>query len=879
MTTSPFANPITAGNVLVQPAIQSPNFVSGVSGWAIFENGSAQFNNITLTGGSVIVSGGGQGIFVYSGIPAFGNLIVSMASAAGSDAYGNAYPEGFGVSAGQIPGGLINAGTITNTQIAALAVTAAKIAANTITTAQIALAAGITGTQIASATIGASNIIANTITASQIAANTITAAQIQAATITTGQIAAGTITGSNIAAGTITAANILTSTITAAQLAAGIVYAGIVNGTTITGATIIADGSSGEFLIYSGTPATGNLVGSWSASAGTDAYTNAYPAGLNVTMSSGGGTISGPDYILNSNGLFFYSGIPAANNLVGWITQSSGTDAYGNNYVAGLNVGGYFGAAANSYAALVPQQNAPFSITNAISGTLEAIAALSTGAGTIEAFPGFSGALSLNTGTSEKLAHVLASPSMNTYGTGSCAIILESQNQGGTDTAVITFGTMSSPDAETFVFTPIVSISAYAMLMYSGASGTVVVTKTSGSGTIPIPAGVTSAKAECWGSAGGAGYGGNGSNGAGGGGGGEYAAEPALVVPSGGTVAYVVGAAGTAGTASLASTTGASSTLTGSSVTVTGHGGTQGTGSTAGTGGSGSTNTVHDSGGAGGLGSTTGAAGGGGGASGGTGGAGGAGHQPGGSGNVGGPGGVAQTGGANGGQGGNAGQHGNAGLAPGGAAGGGANNQGSLTSGAGQVRLTYTTGGPAILHSIALAAGTDQYGTAYSAGTVLPGPADTVSYNSGPKFIKLTAGVPVASITPVTIFTHHVAIGDYYLHGVITGANGSTGTLQEQTIEFTGTCAVSGMRVTVRSAQTATATSTAALGQVGGLGSIPAGGRTPALSEVFTIEWDGFITVSTAGTLIIGGLCVTSASDVGWTADAYSYSMVNPSIT
>jgi hypothetical protein len=87
-----------------------------------------------------------------------------------------------------------------------------------------------------------------------------------------------------IAASSITAAQIAAGTITAAQIAAGIVIAGVVNGTTITGATIIADGTSGEILVYSGTPASGNLIGSWSGASGSDGLGNSYPAGLAVEL-------------------------------------------------------------------------------------------------------------------------------------------------------------------------------------------------------------------------------------------------------------------------------------------------------------------------------------------------------------------------------------------------------------------------------------------------------------------------------------------------------------------------------------------------------------------------------------------------------------------
>lgn len=42
----------------------------------------------------VIVSGTGEGVFVYNGTPAAGNLISTVVSAAGTDPYGNAYLQG-----------------------------------------------------------------------------------------------------------------------------------------------------------------------------------------------------------------------------------------------------------------------------------------------------------------------------------------------------------------------------------------------------------------------------------------------------------------------------------------------------------------------------------------------------------------------------------------------------------------------------------------------------------------------------------------------------------------------------------------------------------------------------------------------------------------
>lgn len=88
-----FLNQIVAGLKLVRAAIQSPNYVTGVSGWTINRDGSAEFNNVVIRGGTQT-----QGaILMYSGTPAAGKLIASVAPAAGTDSFGNAYVQGFAV--------------------------------------------------------------------------------------------------------------------------------------------------------------------------------------------------------------------------------------------------------------------------------------------------------------------------------------------------------------------------------------------------------------------------------------------------------------------------------------------------------------------------------------------------------------------------------------------------------------------------------------------------------------------------------------------------------------------------------------------------------------------------------------------------------------
>ncbi len=203
-----FSDPVVGGTVLRVPAIQSPNYVLGVSGWTIRADGSAQFNNISITGGGVIK------VSVQATAPA-------------------------GAHTGDLWFDTSNGNRLNQYN----------------------------GTIWVPFQYGTNAIASGAITASLIAANTITAAQIAAGTITATQIAAGTIT--------------------AAKLAAGLIVAGIVDGTTISGAQFIAHGASGEMLVYSGTPASGNLIASVSATSGADAHGDSFAAGFSVYTGNG----------------------------------------------------------------------------------------------------------------------------------------------------------------------------------------------------------------------------------------------------------------------------------------------------------------------------------------------------------------------------------------------------------------------------------------------------------------------------------------------------------------------------------------------------------------------------------------------------------------
>lgn len=88
----PNQNPIdfdSQGNMLI-PSVQSPNYVTGSSGWSVKKDGSAEFNNLTIRGATTVDNIS----LYYNGTPALGNLVASVAGAQGTDAYGNTYYAG-----------------------------------------------------------------------------------------------------------------------------------------------------------------------------------------------------------------------------------------------------------------------------------------------------------------------------------------------------------------------------------------------------------------------------------------------------------------------------------------------------------------------------------------------------------------------------------------------------------------------------------------------------------------------------------------------------------------------------------------------------------------------------------------------------------------
>ena len=100
-------DPVVGGSVLRRPAIQSPNFIAGVQGWAINADGTAEFNELIL-----VVQTSSAGILIYNGSAGLGNLIGSWSAVATVDSFGNTVPAGLFATQGELDGM-----SMTNSQI------------------------------------------------------------------------------------------------------------------------------------------------------------------------------------------------------------------------------------------------------------------------------------------------------------------------------------------------------------------------------------------------------------------------------------------------------------------------------------------------------------------------------------------------------------------------------------------------------------------------------------------------------------------------------------------------------------------------------------------------------------------------------------------
>jgi hypothetical protein len=580
------------------------------------------------------------------------------------------------------------------------------------------------------------------------------------------------------------------------------------------------------------------------------------------------------------NGLFIYSGTGSPGNPpVLWaVPPGATTDPYANTVAAILGIGNPAGARTqidatgditltgpgNSQLALQPAAALPFSLTAALAGIMQTLIALGSG-DTNQAQAGVVSGITLGTGSAAKMGTLITSPYGATSGMG---LLLEAENDGATDVPYGTFGTVTTQSG-TLTFTPLLAILPGALIVYTGASTLTVVTKTSGSGTIPIPATVSVGYGESWGHAGNGGTGNN-NFGGGGGGAGSYGADPLLALTPGGTAAYSVPAHGAGNT-----------TLAGAAVTVTGNAGNDGAANgVKGTGGAASANTIAFKGGDGGTGASLGGGGGGGGGAG-PGGAGGNGGN--GTSSAGGAAGTPASGGGAGGKGGNGPVPvGAAGVAPAGAGGGNVINQGGAAGlgASGQVRLTMSTGVPAVALSFVAAGGPsqDQFGTALASGMRVVG-ADTNTYRTE-RLIATYTGAPITvnSLTaaPITNLAAPLGIGTYRIYGKVRALQGGVNAVQAIQLLAAGGLVASLVAVDCVSTNFGSLTTDISNVQVASAFAtdLPTGAAmTNGFSWMFW--FDGIIVVSTAGTLQIAARCVTLAADT-WTVRAGSYLRIEP---
>lgn len=348
----------------------------------------------------------------------------------------------------------------------------------------------------------------------------------------------------------------------------------------------------GTLLYIDNVQASGNLMFSMAAFAGTDSVGNSYPAGIFVT--AGNSTIEGTHYVINNTGAFFYSGTPANGNLIVSIAPAAGTDAEGNAFPRGVFVAAGAGSIDGSVigSGTLPASAAAFSATD-IGGNTATVASSAPASPNV-------GDLWFDS-SNGYLLNQWDGTQWNPYTFGTNAIQAGSITSDLIAAGAIVAGMIAAGAVDGLVINGVTingnTISAADILVSGtnggvfayGTGGTIVQTFSS-STTWKAPTGVTSVQAECWGGGGAGASGSNSTGGGGAGGGGEYAAE-ALAVTPGNTYTVTVGAAGS------------NSSIAGDSVTVTAHAGSAGSGVTGGNGGSGSTNTTHHDGGKGGNGS------------------------------------------------------------------------------------------------------------------------------------------------------------------------------------------------------------------------------------------------------------------------------------
>lgn len=102
-----FGNPVVGGNKLIRPAIQSPNYVPGVSGWTINRDGTAEFNDVTVRG-DIVITGDAESSNYVPGVSGW------MLDSSGSAEFNGG---GLAVNGGTVSGASVSGGTVTGATV------------------------------------------------------------------------------------------------------------------------------------------------------------------------------------------------------------------------------------------------------------------------------------------------------------------------------------------------------------------------------------------------------------------------------------------------------------------------------------------------------------------------------------------------------------------------------------------------------------------------------------------------------------------------------------------------------------------------------------------------------------------------------------------
>jgi hypothetical protein len=228
-----FKNPPIGGTTLVRKSIKSNPFVTGTTGWSVNKDGSAEFNNLVIRNGQIV---SGTALY-YNGTPAKGSLFCAIAAAAGTDAFGNVYGQGFNVGVWSATTGLQaqHFGIDLNGKVYVVNPSAKTV-----------------------------NFI-DTLTGALLTYNS------------SGQSLGNLIVSIAPVAGTDSTGNAYPQGLN--------VTTGTISGTTFSGTNFLIN-SSGSFF-YSSTPAHGNLIASITSASGTDGFSNAYYPGICTYQHSG----------------------------------------------------------------------------------------------------------------------------------------------------------------------------------------------------------------------------------------------------------------------------------------------------------------------------------------------------------------------------------------------------------------------------------------------------------------------------------------------------------------------------------------------------------------------------------------------------------------